>query len=555
MRIIVRALVVAAVAAASSNAAPAQTAADTVLLGGKIVTVDDRFTIAEALAVKGERIVAVGSTADIEKLKGPATRVVDLNGRTVIPGLIDNHAHFMRAAEYWHREVRLDGVTSHKEALDLIKEKVGASKPGEWVVVLGGWSEEQFTDEPRGFTKTELDASAPNNPVALQLFYFRVYANSAALKAMGIEPTTPDPSGIKIEKDDKGQLTGALNGGPAIGLLRAKLGEVARDKAVENARLLMHDLNKMGITAFQDQGGTGVKAIHIEAFRIARDSGQMTVRSFYNYYEEPRSAADVDNLIGRMAQIKPFQGDDWFDLTGYGETLYFPLHDALLVKAANPSAEALQLWQRLGVALAKNGIHLNVHAQLRGSIEGFLTAMEAINKERPIKGLRWTFSHLDQAQPQDLERMKRLNVYAQIHSRPTIQGGLMFKVHGDLTYDMPPLRLIQDSGVPWGLGSDATAVTPSSPFYTLWWAVTGKMIGGKQVLRQTISREEALIAHTRANAVFLFQEGNLGSLARGKYADLLVLDRDYLTVPAEEIPAIKPLMTMVGGKIVYDGKK
>ncbi|MGB9320645.1 MAG: amidohydrolase family protein, partial [Pseudolabrys sp.] len=145
--------------------------------------------------------------------------------------------------------------------------------------------------------------------------------------------------------------------------------------------------------------------------------------------------------------------------------------------------------------------------------------------------------------------------YAQIHSRPTIQGGLMFKVHGDLTYDMPPLRMIQDSGVPWGLGSDATAVTPSNPFYTLWWAVTGKMIGGKQVLKQTISREEALIAHTRANAPFLFQEGNLGSLAPGKYADLLVLDRDYLTVPADEIKDIKPVLTMVGGKIVYDANR
>jgi len=347
-------------------------------------------------------------------------------------------------------------------------------------------------------------------------------------------------------------LTGALNGGPAIGLLRSKLGDVAREKAVENVRTLMRDLNKMGITSFQDQGGTGTKASHIEAFRLAHDSGQMTVRSFYNHYEEPRSAADVDALIGRMGSIKPFQGDDWFDLTGYGETLYFPLHDALLAKAANPSGEALQLWQRLGLALARNGIHLNVHAQLRGSIEGFLTAMEAINKERPIKGLRWTFSHLDQAQPQDLERMKRLNVYAQIHSRPLIQGALMFGVHGPLTYDMPPLRLIQDSGIPWGLGSDATAVTPSSPFYTLWWAVTGKMIGGKQVLRQTITREEALIAHTRSNAAFLFEEGNIGSLAPGKYADLLVLDRDYLTVPAEEIAAIKPLMTMVGGKIVYN---
>jgi predicted amidohydrolase YtcJ len=542
---------IALMAVAFGNSASAQTLADTVLVGGKIVTVDDRFTIAQALAIKNDRIIAVGSTAEIEKLKGPATRVIDLGQRTVIPGLIDNHAHFMRAAEYWHREVRLDGVTSHSEALALIKDKASQSKTGEWVVVLGGWSEEQFSDEPRGFTKAELDGIAPNNPVALQLFYFRVYANSAALKAMGIELNTPDPAGIKIDKDGKGELTGALNGGPAIGLLRSRLGEVAREKAVENVRNLMRDLNKMGITSFQDQGGTGIKPSHIEAFRFAHDAGQMTVRSFYNHYEEPRSAADVDALIGRMAELKPFQGDDWFDLTGYGETLYFPLHDALLAKAANPSPEALQLWQRLGLALAKNGIHLNVHAQLRGSIEGFLTAMEAINKERPIKGLRWTFSHLDQAQAQDLERMKRLDIYAQIHSRPTIQGGLMFQVHGDLTYDMPPLRLIQDSGIPWGLGSDATAVTPSSPFYTLSWAVTGRMIGGKQVLRQTISREEALIAHTRSNASFLFQEANLGSLAPGKYADLLVLDRDYLTISPEEISAIKPLMTIVGGKVVY----
>jgi predicted amidohydrolase YtcJ len=555
MRAIASALLVVVVAFFCGRAASAQTPADVVLHNGKIVTVDDRFTIAEALAIRGERIVAVGTNAEIDKHKGPSTRVVDLNRRTVIPGLIDNHAHYMRAAEYWHREVRLDGITSHREALDLMKEKVAGSKPGEWVVVLGGWSEEQFVDEPRGFSRTELDAIAPNNPVALQLFYFRVYANSAAFKAMGIGPGTPDPTGIKIERDDKGEPTGALNGGPAIGLLRDKLGEVAQEKAVENARLLMLDLNKMGITAFQDQGGTGMKASHIQAFRMARDAGHMTVRSFYNYYEEPRSAADVEKLIARMGEIKPFQGDEWFDLTGYGETLYFPLHDALLTKAANPSAEALQQWQRLGLALAKNGIHLNVHAQLRGSIEGFLTAMEAINKERPIKGLRWTFSHLDQVGAQDLERMKRLDIYAQIHSRPTIQGGLMFRVHGDLTYDMPPLRLIQNSGIPWGLGSDATAVTPSSPFITLWWAVTGKMIGGKQVLRQTISREEALIAHTRANAVFLFQEGNLGSLAPGKYADLLVLDRDYLTVPADEILDIKPLLTMVAGKAVYDAMR
>src|SRR5215467_14187244 len=246
MRPIVSALLIATIAIVCGKAASAQTPADIVLLSGKVITVDDRFTIAEALAIKGERILAVGSNAEVEKHKGPLTRVVDLNRRTVIPGLIDNHAHYMRAAEYWHREVRLDGTTSHKEALDLIKHKAAESKPGEWVVVLGGWAEEQFVDEPRGFSKAELDGIAPNNPVALQLFYFRVYANTAALKVMGIGPTTPDPTGIKIEKDDKGELTGALNGGPAIGLLRHKLGDVARDKAVENARLLRSEERRVG---------------------------------------------------------------------------------------------------------------------------------------------------------------------------------------------------------------------------------------------------------------------------------------------------------------------
>ncbi len=137
MRPIVTAFVLLAVALACSKPASAQAPADIVLLNGKIVTVDDRFTIGEALAIKGERVLAVGSNAEIEKHKGPLTRVLELGGRTVIPGLIDNHAHYMRAAEYWHREVRLDGVTSHQEALELIKHKAAESKPGEWVVVLG----------------------------------------------------------------------------------------------------------------------------------------------------------------------------------------------------------------------------------------------------------------------------------------------------------------------------------------------------------------------------------------------------------------------------------
>src|SRR3954468_24040176 len=224
MRYVTSAALVAALLAGPSLTARAQetnTIADTILVNGKIVTVDDRFTIAEALAVRGARIVAVGAAADIDKLKGPQTRVLDLGGRTVIPGLIDNHAHWIRAAE--HNELRFDGVTSRQQALKMLADRVGASKPGEWIAVLGGWAEEQFTDDPRGFPKDELDRIAPNNPVVIQAVYIHSYLNSAALTAAKIDGNTPDPRGRKIEKDTSGNLTGRIDGAGGVAFDAAKI--------------------------------------------------------------------------------------------------------------------------------------------------------------------------------------------------------------------------------------------------------------------------------------------------------------------------------------------
>ena len=544
-------------AAALMAAVSAQAAAEAHVIfhNGKIVTVDDRFTLAQALAIRGERIVAVGSNASIRKLAGNGTRVIDLRGRTVIPGLIDNHAHFMRAAEYWHQEVRLDGVSSRKAALEMIARKARESKPGEWVLVLGGWSLEQFADARTGFTRAELDAVAPNNPVALQLIYFRIYTNTAALKALGIDAGTPNPPGGTIVKDANGQPTGVLNGGGAVRSTLGKLGDVAMERMTANARTMFADLNRMGMTSYIDMGGRSFHPKYFEPVRALARERTLTMRVFYNQWFEPESAKDVDGVLAKIADMKPFQGDDWFDNVGYGETVYFPLHDSTLVAATQPSAENMVQWRRVAQAVADKGMQLNVHAQLRGSIERFLTEIEDINKVKPIGGLRWTLSHVDQLEPQDLDRLRRLGMYIQLHSRPTIQGVLFHNVYGDKAYDMPPLRMVQDSGIPWGLGSDATAVTPSNPFYTLGWAVTGRMIGGFRVNQQTLTREEALIAHTRNNAYFMFRESDLGSLQPGKYADLLVLDRDYLTVPADQIKDIRPLLTMVGGKIVYEVKK
>src|SRR5260370_6770828 len=161
--------------AACLSAAALAGPVDVMLRNGRIVTVDDRFAIVQAIAIRGERVLVTGTDEEIGKLATAQTRVIDLKGRMVIPGLIDNHAHFMRAAEYWHREVRLDGVTLRRRALEMIAAKAKESAPGEWVLALGGWSLEQFTDSQQGFTREELDRAAPDNPVALQLIYFRIY--------------------------------------------------------------------------------------------------------------------------------------------------------------------------------------------------------------------------------------------------------------------------------------------------------------------------------------------------------------------------------------------
>jgi predicted amidohydrolase YtcJ len=193
-----------------------------------------------------------------------------------------------------------------------------------------------------------------------------------------------------------------------------------------------------------------------------------------------------------------------------------------------------------------------VHAELHTTIDAFLDQIEAVNREHPIKSLRWTLAHVNQINAEQLERMKKLGMYAAVHPWAVINGGIMHEGFGDGAYDMPPLRTIQNSGIQWGLGTDGTAANQYLPFTTLYFAVTGNMVGGARIIRQTIDREDALIAHTRKNAYLIFQENNLGSIQPGKLADLVVLDRDYLTVPADQIRNIKPVMTMVGGRIVYD---
>jgi predicted amidohydrolase YtcJ len=504
--------VAAAVAVAQSQPQPV----DLILSNGKVVTVDDRFSIASAIAIRGERIVAVGADRDVAVLAGPGTRRIDLAGRMVVPGLIDNHMHLLRAGTTWQHEVRLDGVESRKAALDLLRARATTTPRGEWIYTLGGWALEQFGDDKTPFTRAELDRVVPDHPVFLQASYYRGYLNTRAVQALGVDA----PAGVVDE--------------PGLRAVAARVPTASGDRLEASTRQMLRDVNRMGLTAF---GSAGCDEDVLPLYRRWASRGELNVRVFC--------------ITG---ELKPPRGDQYIDHVAYGESVYGPLHDPMFVAKSNPLPAALAEWRRIATGVAQARRQLHVHANLTDTIDGFLDQIDVIRKQHPIADLRWTLAHVNQINAAHLARMKAMAVHAAVHPWAIINGGINLTVFGDAAYDMPPLAAIQRSGVVWGFGSDGSRANQIRPFTTLWWAVTGKMVGGMRLLRQTISREHALVAHTRSNAYLLFRERDLGSIEAGKLADLAVLDRDYLTVPADEIKDITSVMTIVGGRVVHDAQ-
>jgi len=540
--------VIGAAAAAATVAHAQQQTADVVLTNGKIITVDNQFHIAQAVAIRGERIVAVGTNADINKLAGANTRKIDLGGKAVIPGLIDAHAHLMRGAETWTTEVRFDDVDSRKQALDMVRAKAAAVGAGNWVYNLGGWAYDQFADNPTPLTKAELDQAAPNNPVYLQFSRCCAFMNSKAIDQLGIDA-------IKqpwVERDAAGKPTGRIND-PGLGQVANKIPDPPKESYAASASTMIKDLNRAGLTT---AGISGCPEEQKQVYRQMERNGQLTFR--FMCMAGPAggggrggdAAAALQRQIASIGNIKLAQGDDFVDDVMVGESLAYS--DNMMQPHVTYTQDQSNTWRALATEVAKHGLPMQQHATISESFPFFLDQIEAINKEYPIKSLRWAFCHMDQISAQDLARMKKLGMWAAVRAIPPVMGAAFNRAHGDRSYDMPPLRMIQDSGIMWGFHTDTNEVNQYKPFVTLWFAVTGKMIGGKVVNHQTITREEALIAHTRSNSFFVMREDDLGSIAPGKLADLVVMDRDYLTIPADQIKDIKPVITMVGGKIAYE---
>ena len=519
------------IVAACNNAAPVEEA-DTVLVNGKILTVDGDFSVAEALAIEGARVVAVGDSQSISERIGASTRVVDLQGKTVIPGLIENHMHFIRAAQRWNLQARIDGVNSRSKALAIIAEKAANTPPGEWIMVQGGWRENQFADEPGGFTLEELDAAAPENPLFLQITYQAVYANSLALEAVGVSPS------------EGARHVGPplISGQPPYGLLNEQMPTVSDAQIEQNLLDFIALLNESGLTSVYDVGRPPEGDISLlEKMSV---DGPLPIRVWHTLKYQAYNPEEADAAIELVKESSANSTDDYLGMFGLGEHVYLPFFD-LPGRTEPYGDDVVGPLMKIMTAAAEGGFHVHEHTMLDTTISTLLGPLEELNKSTPLAPLRWSLAHVLNISDESIQRAKDLGLTAAVHS-VAMYAPPQFQ---------PPIRAIQDSGMVWGLGTDATIVAHYQPFITLGWVVSGKSINGETVIEKPVTREEALIAHTRSNAFLMWKEDDLGSLEVGKLADLVVLDRDYMTIPADEIFDINPVVTMVGGRIVFDANE
>ena len=549
----------------------AQESADTVFLNGKILTVDEDFSVVQALAVTGNRVSAVGSNEEVGPLAGDGTRVIDLEGRTAIPGLIDNHNHLVFNAPTWPNGVRLGRVRTRAEALERIAGKAEALGPGDGpehiVFAIGGWNPVQFTDDQREFTREELDTVAPDNPVYTQISWGTAVLNTKAMELGGITNDMPDPgpeTGGRIWRDADGNVTGKFTGSIFLKWqLRPLFPEVTGETAVAGLKAEIADYLKLGVTTSMTYNGPEFPEEGLEYIREHLvDTGELDMRIYYPPHFGRNVSAwtpeEVPGIVEGLGIHKPFSGPEMYQMLHFGEHVYLPVSDTYGMGDRPYPEDMMEQFRAIATAAAQHGWQVNEHVNRDITVNQMLDIYEEINETWPITDLRWRFEHAQGLSRATIERAKALGMAVALHSSaamssPETRSANATRAALLTKQDAPPLRWYQESGIPFGLGSDAQVVAHDSPFFTLYWVVSGKDTAGQPYFRHgTLSREEALIAHTRSNAWLMHKEDLLGTLEVGKLADFVVLDRDYMTIPADEIRDLNSVLTMVDGRIVYE---
>jgi predicted amidohydrolase YtcJ len=521
---------------------------DMLLLNGRIVTLDDASETTEALAITGDRITATGSGEEMRKLAGSATRIIDLGGRTAIPGLIDSHIHAIRAGFRYATEVHWEGATSIAEAMERLRAAALHARPGAWLIIGGGWTPRQFAESRRP-TEAEIAAVAADHPVYIQLFYGSVMINAPGRDRLGIASEADLPPPAKFERNDDGALTGWITGpGAAIIALYARLPRPNLAEAIEGTRDFLRQLSRFGLTGVIDPGGHNLAPEDYAAlFQLWREHA-LPLRVSYSIFA-PRPGKELEDFQTYTQFLPMGTGDDRLRFNGIGECITWGMYNN-----ESPSDADKDAFYRVARWAATQGLTLTVHWNNERSVHHLLEMFERVNREIPIAGLRWSIAHLHDASDASLQRMKALGVGW------LMQDGLYFSAPSYIAERgpaqmrlMPPIVSALKLGLPVGGGTDANRVMIPNPFVSLRWMLDGRTVDGIATRgpEETPSRAEALRIYTQGSAWFSHDDDRRGRLSPGMLADLAILSEDYFSVPVPRIAQIESLMTIVGGKIVY----
>jgi predicted amidohydrolase YtcJ len=532
--------------------------ADLILRNGRFTTLDRSNPAATAVAITDGVFSRVGRDEDVMPLAGASTRIIDLKGRRVLPGLIDNHLHIIRGGLNFNMELRWDGVRSLADAMAMLKRQVAVTPPPQWVRVVGGFTAHQF-DEKRLPTIEEINAVAPDTPIFLLHLYDRALLNGAALRAAGYTKDTPDPPAGEIVRDAAGNPTGLLIAKPNAGILYATLAKGPKlpfDYQLNSTRHFMRELNRLGVTGAIDAGGGSQNYPEDYAViqKLAED-GQLTVRIAYNLFTQKPKAEKADFLNWtRTSKYK--QGSDYFRHNGGGEMLVFSAADFEDFRQPRPDMppEMEGELEEVVRILAQNRWPWRLHATYEETIARALDVFERVNRDIPLAGLNWFFDHAETITDRSMDRIAALGGGIAVQHRMAYQGEYFVERYGAAAAEgTPPIAKMLQKGIPVSGGTDATRVASYNPWVSLAWLATGKTVAGLQLYprRNCLDRETALRMWTENVTWFSNEEGRKGRIQAGQLADVIVPDRDYFSCPGDEIADTTSDLTMVGGKVVY----
>ncbi|HTK36769.1 MAG TPA: amidohydrolase [Caulobacteraceae bacterium] len=532
-------------------------APDLIIYDAKIVTVDGRFSVARAAAVKDGRFTAVGSDAAVLKTAGPRTVKVDLHGRTVLPGFNDSHVHLVRGGDY-ELQVDLADARSIADIQTAVAARVRTAKPGEFLFGSRGWWDYELSEKRRP-NRYDLDKVSPGNPVVIPGYRY-VVANSLALKAAGVTQDAKSPAGGEIVKDGAGEPTGVLLDDAARLVMKFQP-RPTMEQQIAGVRRLQARANANGITSIGDPGETAADA---QVYRRLYEAGQLSLRVDFGYNVDPTQPLDqAEAVIKALGSPGQTWGDGMFRSDEIGEVGVDGNEMTAMLRQDYPDRPGYRGVQRIPTeqlkqfaALANRyGWRLRPHVVGDAAIDQVLDAYEYADAQKSIVGRRWMLEHALLLGPDHYPRVRALGLVVNSQYMQAAQLGQAHLVawKRPLADRIERYRDWLAAGVMFANGSDGAPISNRpDPLYEIYGVVTrGTLWGGKLGPDQGISREQAIRSVTINGAYTSFEEKVKGSIEPGKYADFVVLSQDLLAVPADRIKDIRVLATVLGGRTVY----